>query len=614
MLNGSSSPLGAFRTKMTSIAHLRTLDAKVLAGCLVILAGLSIFRVYDYWTTGFFVSDEFGYYYNALTGGIYGGRWFFGWMNIYLFRALGITNVDEFSYMLPFYLFFWAGVTMITFHRILGILGFDRRTISLSLVSAFALISFVLLSLGFLTEPVGLCFAMLGIYCLLRCSKSNTARGMIAFPILAATCFGAAAGTREPYEAFLIGGMVIVALVAISRRKDNFGKSKFASRTVLSLAVLLFALTSIFFLTAPTQAFSTQVAPVSSQLAQSLITNPTTSVQEATTTVTRTTTNTVTNTETNIVTVTSQNKTFTTTTTVTATTTSVSTSVGTTVSSLPFYRQSLLANTVLIFIGGIILGGGPICFLIGLAGFLILLRMGVRSIDLTARVVLLSSLVALGSYFVVSFIFAPDPYYFSFENYSTIIRFSDTALPAYFLVAPFFLTIIAKNRTRVLSLLGVLVVFLLIAVPVYEGYAASNIHYTSQNPFDLGYRSDAALIRNYFSSTEGNQTINLVGQPYGWTFTPGVQNLRSVHAYSIGESPLLPHLAAGNFTSARWSDLYLFTSSTTDIPSNSSSLLGLITQMPVGNSTLANQFTITGGQKVLEGPDFVLYEVQLGWQ
>ncbi len=614
MQSGAQKTLGAIRLRLVSAAHLRTMDAKTLAGCFAALAVLCAYRFYSYWTTGFFVSDEFGYFFDALHGQIYGGRWFFGWMNIYLFRALGITSVDAFSYMLPFYLFFWTGVTLLVFYETLRLLGFDQRTITISLLSAFALISFVLLSLGFLTEPVGLSLAMVGIYFLTRCAKSKSAKGMIAFPIFAAASFGAAAGTREPYEAFLIGGIAIVALIAFSRRKEKIGPSKLGARAVLLIAVLGFAFAATFFLTVPTQAFSTQVAPVSNQLAQSFVTNPTISVPVTATTITKAVTNTVTMTTQVTSTFTTLNRTVTTTTTMIETFTSTTTTTSTASQSVPFYRQSLLTNTVLIFLGGIVLGWGPICFVVGLAGFLILFKRSIRSDDIAARVVFLTSLIALGSYFVVSFIFAPDPYYFSFQNYSTIIRFSDTALPAYFMAAPFFLAIVSKSRKRILSLLGVFVVFLLIALPVYQGYAASNISYTSANPFQLGYRSDAALVRDYFASVGGNQTINLVGLPYGWPFTPGVQDLHSVHAYSIGESQLFPHLTESNFTSARWNFFYLLTSSATAFPSDSQSLLQFIDQTPANNQTLTSSFTILASQPVFNGSDFILYEVQLGWQ
>ena len=234
----------------------------------------------------------------------------------------------------------------------------------------------------------------------------------------------------------------------------------------------------MFFLFVPTQAYAQQVAPISGQLFQSIVSNHPTSGGAVTT--------------------------ITTTTVINHTTTPITSTGTAATSAAPFYRQYIWTNTLLIFFGGIVLGWGPICFAIALGGFVMLLQRSLRGGDITARFMLFTSVVALGSYFVVSFIFAPDPYYFSFQNYSTVIRFSDTALPGYFIAAPFFLSIVSRNRKRIFALLSVVVIFLLIAVPVYQTYAASNVNYTgSQNPFGAGYRTDAALMRDYFASAGG---------------------------------------------------------------------------------------------------------------
>ena len=153
MLNGYQKTFGIVRSRFMSASRLRALDAKALTGSLAILAVLCAYRFYDYWTTGFFVSDEYGYFFDAVHGAVYSGRWFFGWVNIFLFKALGITSVDAFSFLLPFYLFFWTGITLIVFYKFLKIAGFDEVVTSLSLISSFILISFILLSLGFRLSP-----------------------------------------------------------------------------------------------------------------------------------------------------------------------------------------------------------------------------------------------------------------------------------------------------------------------------------------------------------------------------------------------------------------------------------------------------------------------------
>jgi len=560
---------------------------------LAALGVLCAYRFYDFWTTGFFVSDEYGYFFDAVHGAVYSDRWFVGWLNIVLFKALGITSVDAFSYLLPFYLFFWAAITLVVFYKLMKLLEFDEATTALSLLSSFILISFVLLSLGFLTEPVGLCMAMSAIYFLARFLKSRSAAALVGFPLMAGCFFGFAAGTREPYNAFLLAGGLIVLAIAVARRKDDIRTRRFGPQAVLTFSVVAFVVPALFFLLVPTQAYSQQVLPISGQIFQSVASNPlTTGVGTvSTTTITSTVTGAVNGTVT------------------------VTTTVKTTTSTVPFYREFVLTNTLLIFFGGLALGWGPICFALGLAGFLILMRRAARHRDVTAGFMLFTSLTALASYLIVSFIFAPDPNYFSFQNYSTVIRFSDTALPAYFIMAPMALAIISRRRKRMLGLAAITVLVLLLLVPVYETYAASNISYTASNPFQLGYRTDAVLLRGYFASLPANQTVDMIGFPYGWTFTPGVQDLRSVHVYWVAPNPVLPFVTLEDFTSLRWTNLYVFVTSPSLYAQDAPFVLQLLNSTAASSSTNAPlPFTVVSTHPVFQGPDFKLYQVQVEWK
>jgi hypothetical protein len=553
---------------------------------LSILGVLCAYRFYDYRTTGFFVSDEYGYYFDAIHGAVYADRWFVGWTNILLFKALGITSVDAFSYLLPFYLFFWTAVTFIVFYKLLRLLDFNESTIALSLLSCFVLISFILLSLGFLTEPVGLCMAMLGVYSLARFLRSDSAAGLVGSSLLAGCFFGFAAGTREPYNAFLVAGGLIVVAIAFARRKKGIRTRRFGSRSVLSVSVLAFVIPSLFFLFVPTQAYSQQVVPISGDIFQSVTSNPLTSGGGAVTTTTRTITNTIT-----------VNGTVTTTTTVT-----------TSASTVPFYRQFVLTNTLLIFLGGLVLGWGPICFTLGLLGFLILIQKTVRRRDAATSLMLFTSITALGSYFVVSFIYAPDPYYFSFQNYSTVIRFSDTALPAYFLLAPVVVSAIVKRRRYVAGFGLVVVLFLVAAMPVYQTYALSNLSITNGNPFSLGYRTPAAQVRDYINAHDGDGPFYIIGAPFGWSFTPGLQDLHSTYFY--------PQLAYVNFTQNRWTDFYICTGSDLASIDSQPQYAIELTKEAGGipfNYTFTPQYHVVSDQIVIQGAGYWLIHVAVTW-
>jgi hypothetical protein len=118
----------------------RGIDAKALLCSLLLLAALCTYRFYSYLVTGFFVSDEFGYYYNAANGTFYGDRWFFGWLNVFLFDIFRIRTPDAFAFFLPFYLFFWGAATVCVFYLLLKLQGFDELTVALSVVSSFVLV------------------------------------------------------------------------------------------------------------------------------------------------------------------------------------------------------------------------------------------------------------------------------------------------------------------------------------------------------------------------------------------------------------------------------------------------------------------------------------------
>jgi hypothetical protein len=584
----SQRALGVVWSRVVSVARPATPASKALAAALSVLGVLCAYRFYDFWTTGFFVSDEYGYYFDAIHGAVYADRWFVGWINIFLFKALGINNVDAFSYLLPFYLFFWTAVTFIIFYKLLRILEFNELTILLSLLSCFVLISFILLSMGFLTEPVGLCMAMLGIYSLAKFLKSGSAAGLVSHSLLAGCFFGFAAGTREPYNAFLVAGGLIVAAIAVARRKEEIRVRRFRTKAVLLVSVLTFVIPSLFFLFVPTQAYSQQVVPISGDIFQSVTSNPLTSGGGVVSTTTGTLTTTIT-----------VNGTVTTTTTVTTSTLA---------STIPFYRQFVLTNTLLIFLGGLVLGWGPICFALGLIGFLILIQRAVRRRDATISLMLFTSITALGSYFVVSFIYAPDPYYFSFQNYSTVIRFSDTALPAYFLLAPVVISAIAKRRRYVAGLGVVVAIFLVAAVPVYQTYALSNLAITTGNPFSLDYRTPAAQVRDYVNANPGGAPFYIIGGPFGWSFTPGLQDLHSTYFY--------PQLSYADFTKNRWTDFYISTASDTNsIASQPQYAIDLIKQ--AGGIPFSYGFTppyqVVSDQIVFQNSGDWFIHIQLVW-
>jgi hypothetical protein len=282
------------------------------------------------------------------------------------------------------------------------------------------------------------------------------------------------------------------------------------------------------------------------------------------------------------------------------------------VTYIPFYGRSVFSNTIAIFIGGLFLGWGPIAFPLALIGFLILTKASLRR-EPMALAFLILALSALGSDLVVSYIFAPIPDYLTFKNYSTIIRFSGTALPAFFLTAPFFLAVVARRKRRVAGLLGITVVSLLVLIPVYQIYAISNLGYTTVNPFGLDYRSPAVQVRDYVNGHQADAPFHIIGVPYGWYFTPGVDGLKSVDVYSpYSRATLSPTLNYSAFLAQHWTEFYVYSSSGFSYErANSPYLLQFIAGTGEANQTAP--FRITSSGAVIKNTDFLLTKVDLSW-
>jgi hypothetical protein len=281
---------------------------------------------------------------------------------------------------------------------------------------------------------------------------------------------------------------------------------------------------------------------------------------------------------------------------------------------VPFWGRFILTNTFAIFIGGIFLGWGPIAFLIGLGGFVLLMKASIRR-DSMALALFTLALCSLGSDLIVSYFFATIPDYLTFQNYSTIIRFSGTALPAFFLTAPLFLALVAKRKKRVIGLFGVILASLLVLLPIYQVLAISNLGYTTVNPFGLDYRSPAVQIREYVNSHPAGAPFHILGVPYGWYFTPGIEQLKSVDVSSpTPEHTLSPSLNYTAFLARHWTTFYVY-SSTNFIYERATSPY-VLQFIPSAGQHAANQttpFKIVSSTAVIKNPDFLLTKVDLSW-
>jgi hypothetical protein len=138
------------------------------------------------------------------------------------------------------------------------------------------------------------------------------------------------------------------------------------------------------------------------------------------------------------------------------------------------------------------------------------------------------------------------------------------------------------------------------------------VSYTGANPFAFNFRTDAVQIRDYVSSHQGDSPFHIIGWPNGWNLTPGTDLLPNTDVYGIIQ-PGQPPISYQQFTSDRWSTVYVYYTSNADqFKANAPYFLPLI--QPGGNyGNNTSPFSVINRQVVLQGSDFSLIKVNLAW-
>ena len=208
------------------------------------------------------------------------------------------------------------------------------------------------------------------------------------------------------------------------------------------------------------------------------------------------------------------------------------------------------------------------------------------------------ALLALGSYLGVAFVFSNQPSYLTFDHLSTLIRFSDTAIPAYFIAGPVAFDLILRKRKYAIMVV-MLMLLTLAAVPAYQSFAASNLNLT-QNPFSLDYRTPGVVVRDYASSVQNGPSLAVMGLGNGsWWWTPG-------SAWMSNVTPS-PYLTYGQLLSLGLSTFYVLGDG-----SSQGMYCELHVELPYGASL--GQYRVVGERTVASQGGYSLVEVNLHWQ
>jgi hypothetical protein len=545
------------------------LDKLALALTLSAFAALAVYRGAHLWLTGFYVSDEFSYVMTAIDGTyhVWGHiflmtrsglqRPFFIGANSLILRSLGVRNGSEFAIVLPFYLMLWNSVTILSTYGILKTLGIERRATAACLVSMIFLPSLLILGQGFLTEPVSLSMAMLGIYLMLLYAKTERAVGVI-LPLFAMLAFGAAAYTHEPDQIFLYLGWIPVAFISVKRFIRRKGVSILRRLYVGVTPILLIIAASCVLLVYPRNIFQGQTVRASEII--------------------------------------------------------LGAGAG-----LRAWGVQRMYDTLAIFVGGLLAGWNPILVCVGAAGFLFLVKSEISRRSAVYLMALACAGISLAQYFIVSAFLTADAGFTFLGNLSTIIRYSQMAIPAYLLSAPFCFRKIGGRK-----LAAIFVLLLVISVGVagqYQQYLQSHLSYgypysNGQPIFSLDYRTPLARLRDYIAAHPSDSPIIVFAEAnprsyydnftLHWQMIPGTEHLPPVKFY--------PYLPQSEFLSMKPSRFYIYgegDGAINRVAEKAPYLLTFIQSTSSKNS--ATPYETKSIEVVHQGSDAFIILVELSW-
>jgi hypothetical protein len=563
------------------------LDRLALVVTLGVFAGLAVYRAVHLWLTGFYVSDEFSYLMTAIDGSYYHwghtfhvNRPFFLAVNSFLVRSLGITTGSAFAIFLPFYLMLWNSITVLSAYGILKTLDLDRRTIAASLLGMLSLVSLLVLDQGFITEPVSLSMAMLGVFLLQLFAKSQRPASIV-FPFLAAFAFGAAAYTHEPFQIFLYLGWVPVIFISI-RRAIRLRQLPMTRRLHLAITpTLLLILASFLLLLVVAGYMANYLRPV--------VTYYGNIPQEET---------------------------------------------------LPVaaiiaggWNVQRVLNTFAAFIEGLLLGWNPIMFSLAFAGFLLLLpKLVARGRSDVHVMAFACGAISFLQFLIVCAFMAGTPQFTiptffllgisasgSLGNLSTIIRYSQMAVPAYFVSTPFSLSRIGRKSLAAVFVL--LIIFGVAAAGPYQQYMQTHLSYgypysAGQPIFELSYRTPLARLRDYVAAhpndgpfivfAEANPKSYYDNFTLHWQMIPGTEHLPPVKFY--------PYPSESEFLSMKPSRFYIYGEGDGAINRVADKAPYLVAFLqPTQGENSAMPYEVTRIEAIHQGTDAFIILVELSW-
>ncbi len=458
-------------------------SSKVLILVLGIQAALIVFRSLNLYLTGFQTADEVNYILDDILGAPYGNRYFFGYQLLLLFRAFSVNSIGPFFVFFPFYLAFWTFSFLILAYKTLGLVTQNTYARDFTMLSLPFAISYSILSVGLLSEGPGLTMCMLGIYAWLRYAKSEP---RWYYVVISSAAFVAASYCREPYEVFpAAGALAWIALGAV--RKVPLRHAV----VFVAIALLIAAPNSTFY----GASGALEGVPTTVNTPPPVITF-TSIVVGAVTMTTTTVINGVTSTI-----------------TLTTTTTNTTTYVSNIQPQEGFFSgwAQVVANSMVLFLVGVVLGWNPMLFLMAVVAFVYLLR--IRPLRNLPWLQIFLMILSLGTFFGAAVFFYNQFNFYIAQGLSNLIRLSNTTIPAYLLLAPVLYERLGKRTIKVVAV--ILVIFTLGSAGFYVTAVQTNFQ-LPYNVLDFNHVNSTLEARNYLISNVGGNTTTPVFVSGGW--------------------------------------------------------------------------------------------------
>lgn len=528
-------------------------DTKALLIVLSVTVSLSIARAVHFWVTGFFIPDEVGYWGSAMKGEytnvVLGHRYLFGIINAALVSAFNIYDASKLALFLAFYSLIWNCLTLFMVFKILRLLDVQKRISAITIFSFVLILSYVLLSPTFLTEPVSLAFAMSGLYFLLRCVKHPR----IDLSVFSAFSFGAALFVRESYALALAGAPFVILIPLMTsdvsgwhskgtlgaklrnislkvlekgknRKRVSYKLYPFLVSLVVSLTLLHYPIPQLGMQT--TQMVTVFVTELpegvvsSATRLQSLVSSAFPGLDK-----------------TPVVTLPP------------AASTKQPDPVDQ-ISSILNTSPKLNAFRMVMF--SLLLGYGPVLFIVLSIGFIILVRRALKRRK-EALTVLPTVLIWLLSIYGLMLPFSGEGF-FVFRHFSTLFRFSHMTIPAYVMLAPLAFSAVAKTTRSAFVVVLLLIIGTGLYIPLALPAAQSFISPHGENRLEFTPQTDWTVIRDYVRAHPEEAPFHIVariGAEEAFVrWTPGTNDL-------VGLVNFHPYLSEEEFLAKRWNYFYL---------------------------------------------------------